>query len=88
MTEEQPVFPGRAGRLPIKQERTERRDAGARPDHDDRCCWILRQRETVCLLNIDLNLIAGLDPLGQECRSQSEALALAHQVPHAIHRQR
>ena len=56
MAEEQPVLAGRAGRLAVEQEGAERRDAGARADHDDRRLRILRQREAMRLLHIDLHL--------------------------------
>src|ERR1700739_513745 len=88
MAEEQPVLAWRAGRLAVEQERTERRDAGARPDHDDWHLRILRQREAMGLLHIDLDRIAGLEAFGEECRSQSKALALADHITHAINRQR
>ena len=66
MAEEQPVLAGRAGGATIEQEGAERRHAGAGPDHDDRGLWILRQREAMGLLHIDLQFIAGIDPLGQK----------------------
>ena len=70
MAEEQPVLAGRAGGAAVEQEGAERRHAGAGPDHDDRRLGILRQRKTMRLLHIDLQLIAGIDPLGKEGRRQ------------------
>ena len=40
------------------------------------------------LLDIDLELVAGIDPFGEEDRRQSPALALADDVAHAVYRQR
>ena len=40
------------------------------------------------LLHIDLQLIAGIDALGEEGRSQPQALALVDHVAHAVDRQR
>src|ERR1019366_9108307 len=63
-----------AGRLAVEQEGAERGDAGARSDHDDRRSGILRQREAVGLLHIDLDLIAWLDGT---TRSNRAAVAAA-----------
>src|SRR5205814_7565418 len=88
VAEEQPVLAGRTGRLAVEQEGTERRNAGAGADHDDWRLRILRQAEAVRLLHIDLELLALADALAKEGRGDTDALALADDVTHGIHRQR
>src|SRR5579862_3533035 len=88
MAKEQPVASGRTGRPAIEQEGTERRDAGTRPDHDDRRLLVLWKAEAVSLLYIDLQLISRLDAFGEEGRGKAEPLALADHVAHAVDRQR
>ena len=88
MAEEQPVAARRLGRLPVVQEGAERRDAGARTDHDDRRGWILRQAETVRLLDVDLQPVARLDAVGKEGGGDAEPLAVLDRVAHRIDRER
>ncbi len=74
MAEEQPVLAGRAGGAAIEQEGAERRHTGAGSDHDDRGPGILRQREAMGLLHIDLQFIAGIDPLGRGTWTRAPAV--------------
>jgi hypothetical protein len=88
MAEEQPVAPRRLERLPLVQERAERRNAGAGPDHDDRPRRIVGQREMLRLLHIDPDLVAGRRAAAQEGRAHAKPHALVDLVPDRIDRKR
>ena len=87
VAEEEPVPSRRPGRLPLAQEGAERRDAGARPDHDDRGRRVRRQREAVRLLDVELERGAGRDALGEEGRGDAEAAPLVDRVANGIDRE-
>ena len=86
MAEEQPGAAARAERLPLLQEGAERRDAGARADHDDRRLGIVRQAETVRLLNIGFHRVARRDALAEKGRGDAEPVARADAVAHRSRR--
>ena len=75
MAEEQPVAARRAGRLALLQEGAERRDAGARADHDDRPVGIGGQAEMRVGLEEHLQPVADPPPCGQVHRGDPGAHA-------------
>src|SRR5579863_3454905 len=88
MAEEQPVAPGRVDGLPLVQEGAERRDAGPRPDHDDRLRRILRQREMRRLLHIDPDPVARRNAIAEEGGADAETRAPVDLVAHRIDSER
>jgi hypothetical protein len=69
------------GRLPLLEKGAERRDPGARPDHDHRAIRG-RQAKRLGRMDIDCQFGAGRDPVAQERRGDTGAppppLAVAH----------
>jgi hypothetical protein len=84
VTEIEPVGSRRLARHALLQERPEWRDAGARPDHDDRLIGIGRQREVLRLLHIDPDLVAGRNAACEKCRSNTKTRALVHLIANGI----
>ncbi len=66
VAKEQPALAARAGLLTLLHEGAERRDAGARPDHDERLVGIAGQAEVLVLADIDADLLARRAAVGEE----------------------
>ena len=77
MAEEQPVASRRLGGHALVQKGAERRDAGARSDHDDRHRRVGRQPEVLRTLDVGVHLLPGRDAVGEEGRGHAEPLRLA-----------
>ena len=67
------------------QEGAERRDAGARPDHDRGRAVVGRRTETVALLHEDRDHIARLGEVGEIARADAGAGALVAVPAHGRH---
>ena len=84
MAVEQPVPARRRSGGALAQEGAERRDAGARADHDDRGLGRRGQAEAVGLLEVDLHLGGlgqALAEMGRgDAEPQARAMAVAHRI--------
>ena len=74
-----------AARLALLEEGAERRDAGARADHDRRRAVVGRRAETVALLHEDRDDIARLGEVGEVARADAGAGALVAVPAHGRH---
>src|SRR5262249_14193705 len=85
------IEPVRAGCIcgePLLQKCAKWRDAGARPDHDDRFVWVARQCEVLRLLHVDANHFSQADPTGEEGRGHAQTDALVDPIPDGVDRER
>src|SRR5688572_27344480 len=87
MAEEEPGSTLRLLRLAMPQEGSERRDACARPDHDDWRCAVRREREAMCLLRVNFDACAGLEPIREIRGCATEPRSAASVIAHGIDRQ-
>ena len=80
MAEHQPVPTARPDGIALLHEGAERRDPGARPDHDDRPLGIMRQAEMRGRLEKHAHPVAGLAPLGHIHRCDARALPTMRRI--------
>ena len=83
IAEEQPAAARQAVRPAMMEKRAERRDAGARADHDHRRSRILRQAKSRVSLHVHRRLRPGGEPVREPCRCDAAAAPAATLITHA-----
>src|SRR5215475_8013589 len=73
MAEEQPGAALCACRPAVEEEGAKWGDAGPRTDHDDWPIAVRRQRKPVRLLDVDLDALTGIEPIGEQRRGDPKA---------------